>query len=88
MTDAIDKVLDELVYNKEFRRHFFVEPEKIDQLVRDTSDLQFLYERSCDLFKVDEVAALKLMFHIFFQTPPGSACIMSSMPSAFTWTTA
>jgi hypothetical protein len=66
-----DKVMEELFRSDQFRSQFFDKPEKIDQLVRCASDLQRLYEQSCDLFDLDKVAALKLMFHIYFQTQSG-----------------
>lgn len=69
--DARDPIeaLDHLLKNEKCRDHFFDTPNNVDNLVQGISDLQWLYEQSCELFKLDKTAALKLMFHIFFKTP-------------------
>lgn len=68
---SADEALDKLLTDTTARLQFFCEPDDVDSLVRSEPDLQKLYERACDLFERDNVAALKLMFHIFFQSPYG-----------------
>jgi hypothetical protein len=66
-----DEALQELLKNDQCRDRFFQAPEKVDHLVKGMKDLQRLYEQSCEIFEVDKRAGLKLMFHVFFQTPYG-----------------
>lgn len=68
---ATDELFERICKEIDFRTQLFLEPAKIDRLVRNEQDLQKLYERTCDLYESDRVAALKLMFHVFFQTPFG-----------------
>ena len=61
-----------MVIDETFRHSLLQDTPKVQAVIRNIKDLDWLHKKCSEMFEVDKTAALKFMFHVFFEDTPYS----------------